>query len=261
MMFTENGTYVVFYDNPDGQSTNGKAAVAEWDWNGDQTAFAYSWDNWRTQATVSVKELTATSVTLGEGGYTYVFALLGVTTKDYSPVVGKPIHASDLLAIPGIIGECDYGDKENSGFFVNGSRVGADSYTPQASDAPLTFKYLCNGATLPIVDGTVSGSIKWETIEVAGGGGDCAAAELYCSADATVMRDYTTGAAFGTTGAVCLAIKGSAAGFGESNFSGRTYKVNGETKISGSIEPIDACFYVDVSAGDMSYAAFYWWFP
>jgi hypothetical protein len=77
--------------------------------------------------------------------------------------------------------------------------------------------------------------------------------------------EQATGACtdFKTTGAYCMKTSATIAGWGCSNFTGRTLKVN-NTTISSCGDPLpgkwtDGYYYFDVSAGSLSYACVYWW--
>ena len=75
----------------------------------------------------------------------------------------------------------------------------------------------------------------------------------------------TTGMASGdfqTADAVCVRVTDVVVGWGCSNFEGRTIKVNGTTVTCGQVplpSQVDGAYYFDISAGDFSYASFYWW--
>jgi len=67
---------------------------------------------------------------------------------------------------------------------------------------------------------------------------------------------------FGSVGPECLRVSGMIAGWGCSNFDGRSVKVNGQTVMCGQLplpDPIDGAYYFDVSAGTFDYASFYWY--
>ena len=88
----------------------------------------------------------------------------------------------------------------------------------------------------------------------------------YCSDDATIKTfecsNGNTGD-FGTTGAVCIKIRGGFEGWGFSNNGGRNWRINGgnaSTSISGGLNPTSNGYvYIDVSAGNYTYAAINWW--
>jgi hypothetical protein len=64
-----------------------------------------------------------------------------------------------------------------------------------------------------------------------------------------------------TMGPACLRVTGMIAGWGCSNFDGRTVEVNGQDVTCGEIPlpaPIDGAYYFDISAGMFDYASFYW---
>jgi hypothetical protein len=65
----------------------------------------------------------------------------------------------------------------------------------------------------------------------------------------------------GTTGPACLRVTGDIAGWGCSNFDGRTLKVNGQSVECAALPlpaQIDGAYYFDISAGEFDYASFYW---
>ncbi|HTA88740.1 MAG TPA: hypothetical protein VK745_04170, partial [Polyangiaceae bacterium] len=65
-----------------------------------------------------------------------------------------------------------------------------------------------------------------------------------------------------TMGPACLRVMGAIAGWGCSNFDGRTLKVNGQTVMCGELplpDEIDGGYYFDISAGTFDYASFYWY--
>jgi hypothetical protein len=67
---------------------------------------------------------------------------------------------------------------------------------------------------------------------------------------------------FGTTGAYCFRTPDNIAGWGCSNFTGRTLKVNGVTEICSALPlpaKVNGYYYFDASAGSYIYAAIYWW--
>jgi hypothetical protein len=77
--------------------------------------------------------------------------------------------------------------------------------------------------------------------------------------------EQTTGTckSFETTGAYCMKTSATIAGWGCSNFTGRTVSVN-NTAIDNCNDPLpakwtDGYYYFNVSAGSLSYACIYWW--
>lgn len=67
---------------------------------------------------------------------------------------------------------------------------------------------------------------------------------------------------FQTTGPLCFRITDEVVGWGCSNFEGRSIRVNGSTVTCGQVplpSRIDGSYYFDISAGEFSYASFYWW--
>jgi hypothetical protein len=66
----------------------------------------------------------------------------------------------------------------------------------------------------------------------------------------------------GTTTAYCFKTPDSIAGWGCSNFEGRTLKVNGTVETCGALPlpaKVNGYYYFDVSAGSYSYAVITWW--
>jgi len=68
---------------------------------------------------------------------------------------------------------------------------------------------------------------------------------------------------FGTTGAYCFRTASTINGWGCSNLTGRTIKINGASVASCGALPMPAryngYYYFDVSAGTVDYASIYWW--
>jgi hypothetical protein len=67
---------------------------------------------------------------------------------------------------------------------------------------------------------------------------------------------------FGTTGAFCFRTPDNIAGWGCSNFTGRTLKVNGTTETCGTLPlpaKVNGYYYFDASAGSFDYAVINWW--
>jgi hypothetical protein len=67
---------------------------------------------------------------------------------------------------------------------------------------------------------------------------------------------------FNTTGAVCYRTAATIAGWGCSNFAGRTVAVDNTSVTCGSSLPArwsDGYYYFVVSAGDYDYASIYYW--
>ncbi|MGC4065266.1 MAG: trypsin-like serine protease [Polyangiaceae bacterium] len=73
--------------------------------------------------------------------------------------------------------------------------------------------------------------------------------------------DVSWGQSLNTTGTACWRTKTSIAGWGCSNFDGRTLKVNGVAVTCGSSLPskVNGYYYFDVSAGKFPWASIYWW--
>jgi len=66
----------------------------------------------------------------------------------------------------------------------------------------------------------------------------------------------------GTTDAVCLRVTDAVVGWGCSNFDGRTVKVNGVEVACAQVplpQQVHGAYYFQISAGQFSYASFYWW--
>jgi hypothetical protein len=66
---------------------------------------------------------------------------------------------------------------------------------------------------------------------------------------------------FETTGPVCYVVNRNLAGWGCSNFSGRTVLVNDVPMSCGGALPaqVNGSYYFEVSAGDFPWASIYWW--
>ncbi len=84
------------------------------------------------------------------------------------------------------------------------------------------------------------------------------------NASCSPARDVSGGTSgeLGTMGPACLRVMGAIAGWGCSNFDGRTLKVNGQTVMCGELPlpgEIDGAYYFDISAGTFDYASFYWY--
>ena len=74
-------------------------------------------------------------------------------------------------------------------------------------------------------------------------------------------HDKTSGD-FQSTGPLCLRVTDEVIGWGCSNFDGRTVKVNGVPVTCAQVPlpgKLNGAYYFDISAGDFSYASFYWW--
>jgi hypothetical protein len=71
-----------------------------------------------------------------------------------------------------------------------------------------------------------------------------------------------SGMSFTTQGPVCLRVTLDIAGWGCSNFEGRTLKVNGMVVQCAELplpSKVDGAYYFDVSAGEHEYASLYWY--
>jgi hypothetical protein len=67
---------------------------------------------------------------------------------------------------------------------------------------------------------------------------------------------------FASAGPVCLRVTLDIAGWGCSNFEGRTLKVNGTTVACAELplpSKVDGAYYFDVSAGEHDYASLFWY--
>ncbi len=98
----------------------------------------------------------------------------------------------------------------------------------------------------------------------ASGGSGSTSMNLGSSAPCSPAKDLTGGSSgpFGSTGAECFRIDGNIAGWGCSNFDGRSVKVNGQTVTCGQVplpDAVDGAYYFDVSGGTFDYASFYWY--
>jgi hypothetical protein len=74
--------------------------------------------------------------------------------------------------------------------------------------------------------------------------------------------DASTGQNLNTTGAVCWRTPAAIAGWGCSNFAGRTVKVNGVQVTCGALPlpaKVNGYYYFDISAGTFPWASMYWW--
>jgi hypothetical protein len=80
-----------------------------------------------------------------------------------------------------------------------------------------------------------------------------------CTPDSTQAGGQCT--AFDTTGTYCLRTADTLAGWGCSNWDGRTVAVNGTTLDCGDPlpAPFNGYYYFDVSAGTYAWACIYWW--
>ena len=66
---------------------------------------------------------------------------------------------------------------------------------------------------------------------------------------------------FNTTGAVCLRVTDDIAGWGCSNFEGRSVKVNGVAVTCAQVplpDTVHGDYYFDISSGEYDYASLYW---
>jgi len=74
--------------------------------------------------------------------------------------------------------------------------------------------------------------------------------------------DIGSGVSFASAGPVCLRVTLDIAGWGCSNFDGRTVKVNGTTVACAELplpSKVDGAYYFDISAGEHDYASMYWY--
>jgi endoglucanase len=83
-----------------------------------------------------------------------------------------------------------------------------------------------------------------------------------CTPSATFGAGVTNSGNFNTTGAYCFRTSYNVAGWGCSNFTGRTVQVNDVVKACGAM-PMPTLFngyyYFESSAGSLDYASIYWW--
>jgi hypothetical protein len=76
------------------------------------------------------------------------------------------------------------------------------------------------------------------------------------------VTDIGSGMSFASAGPVCLRVTLDIAGWGCSNFDGRTVKVNGTTVTCAELplpNKLDGAYYFEVSAGEHDYASLYWY--
>ncbi len=76
------------------------------------------------------------------------------------------------------------------------------------------------------------------------------------------VADIASGVSFANAGPVCLRVTLDIAGWGCSNFEGRTLKVNGTTVACAELplpSKVDGAYYFDISAGEHDYASMYWY--
>jgi hypothetical protein len=111
------------------------------------------------------------------------------------------------------------------------------------------------GGTVPLGTGGVPGT--------GGATGSDAGAEP-CTPAKTVISSgsVSQNVSLGTTGAFCLRTPDNISGWGCSNFTGRTIKVNGVTETCGALPlpaKVNGYYYFDVSAGNYDYASIYWY--
>jgi endoglucanase len=101
-----------------------------------------------------------------------------------------------------------------------------------------------------------------------GGGADSAAGSSSGTAGApgdgtcAPVADIASGMSFANAGPVCLRVTLDIAGWGCSNFEGRTLKVNGTTVACAEFplpSKLDGAYYFEVSAGEHEYASLYWY--
>ena len=95
-----------------------------------------------------------------------------------------------------------------------------------------------------------------------GGGGSTGGTEP-CTPAATITGTGSGNSGnFGTTGAYCFRTPDNISGWGCSNLTGRTLKVNNVTETCGALPlpaKIDGFYYFDSSAGSVDYASIYWY--
>jgi hypothetical protein len=148
LMFTTNGTYLVFYNNPDGLQAASQAGVSEWDWVSAPTQFEYSWNNWQSPASkVEVKFLGDRALKLYEGGFYFWFDLLRPTLQKTLPALeaGRTLQATDLVQIPRLVANPDHC---TFAWWLDGSQAGSGkSHTLTNADVGKTLGlgYDCGG--------------------------------------------------------------------------------------------------------------------
>jgi endoglucanase len=161
------------------------------------------------------------------------------------------------------------GDAARGGDPASGGDAASGGNASSAGDAPSAGSPGATGGSGPTSGGGgtspaagTSGTGTFGGAASAGTGGTGAAGDpsnAACS-PAQEVTGVSSGE-FGTTGPVCFRVTTDIAGWGCSNFDGRTVKVNGRTVMCAEVplpDKIDGAYYFDISAGTFKYASFYW---
>jgi len=149
--------------------------------------------------------------------------------------------------------------------------AGATEYVVERSDAANAFAVLATVTVPAYVDLAVTNGTTYSyRVRAKNAAGSSAASDVAtakpegsvepCS-PATDMTGGQSGN-FNTTGSVCKRTSANIAGWGCSNLTGRTVKVNGVAVACGAALPAKTAtgyYYFDVSAGAYSWASLYWW--
>ncbi|MBK9579742.1 MAG: fibronectin type III domain-containing protein [Fibrobacterota bacterium] len=151
------------------------------------------------------------------------------------------------------------------------SSATATSYVIERADATHPYSQIATSTTLSFSDITVANGTKYlYRVRAKNAGGTGAPSDAVeatpsksvepCS-PATNMTGGSSGN-FNTTASVCKRTTANISGWGCSNFSGRTVKVNGVTVACGAALPAKTStgyYYFDIGAGAYSWASMYWW--
>jgi endoglucanase len=140
------------------------------------------------------------------------------------------------------------------------STTSGSGYTPVATNVTATSYVnagLTNGTTYYYVVQSVGSCTSANSAQVS-----ATPTSEPCTPAVTLGAGVTNSGNFNTTGPYCFRTSYAIAGWGCSNFDGRTLQVNDVTKTCGSL-PLPAMYngyyYFEASAGTMSYASIYWW--
>lgn len=147
----------------------------------------------------------------------------------------------------------------------------ATSYAIERADATHPYSQIATSTTLSFSDITVVNGTKYlYRVRGKNAGGTGAPSDAVeatpskstepCS-PATNMTGGSSGN-FNTTASVCKRTTANISGWGCSNFTGRTVKVNGVTVTCGAALPAKTStgyYYFDIGAGAYSWASMYWW--
>ena len=163
----------------------------------------------------------------------------------------SPIVAA-LLCL-GVVSGC--GSTAPVDFFdSNGGGAGAAGATASAGSPPLGTA----GATM--LGGAGATMLGGAGATMGSAGATMGPSDAPCS-PAKDLSNHMSGE-LGTTDAVCLRVTDEVIGWGCSNFEGRTVKVNGVQVGCAQVplpDKVHGAYYFEISAGQFSYASFYWW--